>query len=261
MTNSRKGRGRSIPRAAVLPGLRVLTRSPSVADLLPHAAVDLESFLTKGALDNPGAPPSGETRAAQAREARRCAQEGGRLIRQGRPAQAIPLLERAVRLDPGVAPAHHGLGLALMAAGRPRQAAVAFAAALRLDPRYEIAHCNLGHAYESTFQDQKAMASYQAAIALKPDLVAAHARLGELYLEHGRRAEAAAAFRAAATATAGTRTARIAEARALEASGAFDEALVRDASRRRGASGACRRTRVPGRLLGVPVFRRRPPLL
>src|ERR1700690_3080381 len=73
-----------------------------------------------------------------------------------------------------------------------------------------------------------AMAGYKAAVALKPDLVDAQMRLGDLYLACDLRADAEAAFRAAASASARDgATAGIAEARADEASGDFEAALAK----------------------------------
>ena len=147
-----------------------------------------------------------------------------RLIHQGRLAEAIALLKQAVKLNPGAAASRHDLGVALVAMGRLEQAAESFAAAIRLDPRMATAHFNLASIFDSVGQDSFALAGYRAAVALKPDLVAAQFRLGELYLACGQHVEAAAAFRAAAAGT--SVTARIAKARSLEASGAFDEALA-----------------------------------
>ncbi|MGA9846251.1 MAG: hypothetical protein WBQ45_01270, partial [Roseiarcus sp.] len=62
-------------------------------------------------------------------------------------------------------------------------------------------------------QQTRAIPRYRSAVTLKPDLFDAQLRLGDLYLARGLQVEAAAAFRAAAAATAGTVTARIAEAR------------------------------------------------
>jgi tetratricopeptide (TPR) repeat protein len=80
--------------------------------------------------------------------------------------------------------------------------------------------------FDSLGNKAMAMDSFQAAVKLKPDLFAVQTRLGELYLERGLRVESAAAFRAAAAAAKDLVTAQIAEARALEASGAFEAALA-----------------------------------
>ena len=138
------------------------------------------------------------------------------------------------------AAAQHDLGAALIAAGQLEQAAAgrspppsastpASRAPTIISPRSSTA---MG-------QEEKAMAGYRAAVALKPNLVAAQLRLGDLYAARGLRVEAAAAFRAAARAAKGTVTARMAEARALEASGALRRGSRRDARDRRGASGEC----------------------
>ena len=240
MAKSRRGRSRSVPVASTVPRLGGLGRAVGLADLLPRAkpARDLESFLARDPVvtpksRTPGAPglPSGRPKSlqislAEAREAHRLAFEGARLIRQGRQGEAIPLLQRSVKLDPGVWASHHDLGVAMTTAGLLDQAIEPFAAALRLNPALASAHNYLAYIFDSMGQESRAMASYQAAVALQPNLVMAQMRLGMLYLTQSRNAEAAAAFRAAASAAPGTGMARIAEACALEASGAFDEALA-----------------------------------
>jgi tetratricopeptide (TPR) repeat protein len=213
MAKPGRGRGGEVSTAALLPGLGGPARVANIADLLPRSVPG----GSPGAF--PGAPP------AQAREAHRCAYEGARLIRQGRPAEAIALLKRSVKLNAGEAGSQHDLGIALTAAGRLTQAIEPITAAIRLNPSLASAHQNLGYIFESLGQNAKAIASYRAAVALKPDLVAVQLRLGDLYLERRLRVESAAAFRAAAAAAGGV-TARIAEARALEVSGDFDDALA-----------------------------------
>ena len=136
------------------------------------------------------------------------------------------MLQRSVKLDPGVWASHHDLGVAMTTAGLLEQAIEPFAAALRLNPGLARAHNYLAYIFDSMGQESRAMASYQAAVALQPNLVMAQMRLGMLYLTQSRNAEAVAAFRAATSAAPGTRMARIAEACALEASGAYDEALA-----------------------------------
>jgi len=220
MAKSRRGRGGPIP-AAMAPRFASPGHAASLADSLPRAgpAAGLESFLAK----KPGStaiPP------AQAREAHRCTLEGARLFREGRPAQAIPIFERSIKLNPGVAAYHHNLGAALLSAGRLEQAIQPFAAALSLDPNLASGHFQLAQIFDNLGQVEQAIAGFQAAVALKPDIAEAQFRLGELYLERGRQLESAAAFRAAAAAAPKTLRARIAEARALEASGQRDEAIA-----------------------------------
>jgi len=240
MSKSRRGHNDSLPVAAMAPRLGSLGRAVSLADLLPRARPegDLESFLATDPVVNPksrtpgdprlrsGGPKSGQISLAEAHEANRLACDGARLIHQGRQGEAIPLLQRSVKLDPSVWASHHDLGVAMTTAGLLEQAIEPFAVALRLNPGLAGAHNYLAYVFDSLGQESNAMASYEAAVALQPNLVTAQMRLGMLYLTRSRNAEAAAAFRAAASAAPGTRMARIAEACALEASGACDEALA-----------------------------------
>lgn len=238
MAKSRRGRGEWAPAAAKAPGGR--GRRSSVADLLQPAkpAAGLESVLSKGPIPNanvpvlgaPGifsaAPKSAQPSTARTRDAGRFARDGARLISEGSPAEAIPLLRRSTKLDPGVAKSYHDLGMALLDLGRLEQAAEAFTAALNGNLRIPTAHYWLAYIFDCKGKEAKAMAGYKAAVALKPDLVAAQLRLGELYHSRRLQVESQAAFRAAAVAGAGTFKGRIAEARALEVSGAFNEALA-----------------------------------
>jgi tetratricopeptide (TPR) repeat protein len=215
-------------------------RAVGRADLLPRAeaASDLESLLARDPVVNPKSwtpdaprlpprgPNSSQISLAKAREAKRLACDGARLIRQGRQGEAIPLLQRSIKLDPAIWTSHHDLGVAMTTAGLLEQAIESFAAALRLNPGLATAHNYLAYIFDSMGQESRAIANYEAAVALHPNLVIAQMRLGMLYLTQSRNAEAGAAFRAAALAAPGTRMARIAEACALEASGAFDEALA-----------------------------------
>ena len=238
MTRSGAGRGGQIPTPAMLRGLGAPRRTASLPDLLPRAQPALDASLSKNSVIDPRVeglgvagsssrdPRSTKISPAQAREAHKCALEGGRLIKSGRPAEAIALLQRSVKLNPGVAAYHHNLGVALWSAERMQEAIGAFTAALRLDSRNESAHRLLGQIFDSLGHKTKAIVNFQAAVKLKPDLFAVQAWLGELCLGQGLRVELVAAFRAAAAATKDLLTAQIAEARALEASGAFEAALA-----------------------------------
>ena len=220
------------------PGIR--DRASSVADLRQPAgpAARLESLLSKGPIPEAkvpapgatgyslGAPMSARPSIALTREAERLAHDAARLVTGGRHAEAILLLRRSIKLDPRAARSRHDLGIALLALGRLEQAADAFSAALDLNLRIPTAHYYLAHICDCKGQETKAIAGYKAAVALKPDLVAAQLRLGELYHSRRMHGELQAAFRAAAAAGAGTFRGLIAEARALEVSGAFIEALA-----------------------------------
>jgi tetratricopeptide (TPR) repeat protein len=233
MAKSPKQRGGRIPFAAGSPRFPAPGKTASASDLIPRAqpAIDLETFLAKAnstgvRWSSAGAATSPEVSSARAHKAERCASAGARLVSEGRPAEAIPLLQRSIELNPGATMPHHDLGIALTAAGRLEEAVEAFTAALRLDPSLATTHHFRAVILDNLGQVANAMEGYKAAVALKPDLVAAQIRLGEIYLGRRLCAEAAAAFRAVADAAKGTVWARIAEARGLEASGAIDDALI-----------------------------------
>ena len=108
MAKSRKGRGGQLPFAAGSPRFGAPGRTTNPADLIPRAkpADDLETFLAKANSKagppgvpgfSPGSPTSRQIWSAKALEANRYACEGARLINEGRPAEAIPLL---TRVDP-----------------------------------------------------------------------------------------------------------------------------------------------------------------
>ena len=165
---------------------------------------------------------------SRSNEVERLAKDGKRLIHAGRAAKAVEVLRRAVDLKPDDAATQLDLGCALMAVDRPQEAAETFANVIRLDGRMPAAHFYLAQIFDGFGQEEMAMAGYKAAVALKPDLVDAQMRLGELYRARDLRAEAEGAFRAAASACApGGVIARIAEARAIEASGDFEAGLAK----------------------------------
>jgi tetratricopeptide (TPR) repeat protein len=226
MARSGAGRGDQI---RMLPNLAARSR---LTDLRPGAQSALGTSLAEGSAINPRVEIAAVTGAvshissARAHEAHKCALDGVRIIKSGRAAEAIALLQRSVELNPDVAAYHHDLGFALWSAQRTQEAIRAFMAALRLEPHSESAHRLLGQIFDTLGNKALAMASFQAAVKIRPDLFAVQNRLGELYLSQGHRVESAAAFRAAAAATKDLLTARIAEARALEASGAFPAALA-----------------------------------
>jgi tetratricopeptide (TPR) repeat protein len=237
MAKSYTGRGRRTSSAAGSPRFTAPGRPANPGDLIRRAeqAPDLDAFLAKAnsKVGPPGvggfppyAPTSSQIPSAKVREANLLARDGARQISEKRPAEAIPMLSRSIQLNPGVAGYHHDLGHALLATGQAERAAEAFAAALHLDPGIATAHQFLALIFDNLGQEAKALARYKAAVALKADLVDAHLRIGEICRSRLLHIEAAAAFRAAAAAARGTATALIAEACALEASGAFDEALA-----------------------------------
>ena len=150
------------------------------------------------------------------------------MIQSGKATKAAAILKRASELNPKSAEIQLDLGCALMAVDRPQEAAETFANVIRLDGRMPAAHFYLAQIFDGFGQEEMAMAGYKAAVALKPDLVDAQMRLGDFTLpaicERRRKAHSVLwPLRAHPDGV----TARIAEARAIEASGDFEAALAK----------------------------------
>ena len=135
-------------------------------------------------------------------------------LRAGRPSEAIEPLREAARLDSQNPNILHDLGVACLDTGRAAEAVVALQRAVALNPRFARAHLRLGMAYEAQGHTA-ALDAYLAAARALPSLTEAQFRAGNLLELAGRRDEALACFRRAATNPAKSSLSRIAGARAL----------------------------------------------
>lgn len=110
---------------------------------------------------------------------------GNVLNRLGRPREALPLLEQAVRIQPRFAGAHNTLGAALMSLGRAGDGIAEFGRAIELDPRLALAHVNLGWASANSGRVAEAVAQFEQALRLQPDLADAQVKWGLTLAMHG----------------------------------------------------------------------------
>lgn len=78
------------------------------------------------------------------------------LLEEGKAAEAIPLLEKAIAIAPQCAECHGKLGRALEATGKKNAAVTELEKAVALDPRDARLHYALGHAYRSAGMMEKA---------------------------------------------------------------------------------------------------------
>ena len=115
---------------------------------------------------------------------------GQELIRMERPAEAVPLLQKAVNASPGYAPAHFNLGVAFNQAGQKEPALDEFAAAIKLQPDYFEAHAAMGLTLLETGRPIGAVEHFREAVRIRPNLVGAHINLGNALVQAGNRAEA-----------------------------------------------------------------------
>ena len=118
---------------------------------------------------------------------------------QGRYAEAVESIGRAIRQHHDRAPYHGNLGLALGALGRVEEAASAYRQAVKLDPTYLEGHNNLGNILRSTGQPVAAEASYRRALRLQPNQPVLINNLAAVLLAQNRLVEAEAAYRHALT--------------------------------------------------------------
>ncbi|MGC2639438.1 MAG: sulfotransferase [Acidobacteriaceae bacterium] len=147
-----------------------------------------------------------------------------KLLKAGRPADAIAPLRQAALLQPYNATVQHDLGLACLEAGCVPEAIAALQQAIALKPGYADAHFRVGIALEKIGDTGGAIAAYDRATQLRPSLTEAWFRAGALVYTLGHRDEAIGCFHRAA-ATGGTSSfGRLGRARALLTEDRNDEA-------------------------------------
>ena len=159
-------------------GVQVLPRSTGdaaalVASFAEHAAridVDGAEILLKKDPDN----AANETLL------------GSSYLRVGRVADAIPHLERAVRLDPRSANAENVLGGALLTLGRTQEAVSHLRRATALSPRDEHLRFNLARALDVAGDQGGAARALREALNINPALAEAHEQLGVLLFRQGQ---------------------------------------------------------------------------
>ncbi len=115
----------------------------------------------------------------------------------GRPEEAIPNHEEAIRLAPGYAEAYNNLGVALAKAGLRDEAMARYDEALRLSPGFAEPHNNLGNALARSGRLPEALAHYEQALRLDPGFAEAHNSIGIALAKIGRNDEALAHYQSA----------------------------------------------------------------
>jgi tetratricopeptide (TPR) repeat protein len=147
-----------------------------------------------------------------------------KLLKAGRPADAIAPLHDAALLQPFNPTIQHDLGLAYLEVGRVPDAIAALQWAVASNPRYADAYFRLGIALEKLGDIGGAIVAYDRATKLLPSLTEAWFRAGALVYELGHRDEAIGCFRRAATSGGKTSFGRLGKARALLAEDRNQEA-------------------------------------
>jgi tetratricopeptide (TPR) repeat protein len=111
-------------------------------------------------------------------------------VQQGRPENGIPLIERALSLQPDYPDAHFNLGCALQASNRLDEAAACYRRALAVNPGHAGAQLNLGNALQALNRHAEAIACYQRTLELRPDDADAHNNWGNSLQALGRHEQA-----------------------------------------------------------------------
>ena len=150
---------------------------------------------------------------------------GSMYLAQGRTAEAITLLEKAIRLNEKTADAHNDLGNALMAQNRLTEALPHFRRAALQAPRDERVFYNLGNVLDKLNKPAEAVSAYQRALAINSEFTDAHVNLGTLLFSRGRPRDALPHFQRAVELEPNSPMLLNNMAGALAASGRFPEAI------------------------------------
>ncbi len=120
---------------------------------------------------------------------------GAALAGQGKLAETLTQLLRAIELDPDLVEAHNNLGAAFQILGKLDESAAAFRRALAIKPDHVSAHVNLGNTLKRQGMLEDAVASYGRALEIDADFADAHNGLGVALTGQGKKEDAAACFR------------------------------------------------------------------
>jgi tetratricopeptide (TPR) repeat protein len=113
---------------------------------------------------------------------------------EGRHAQAVDLIGKAIAINGGEAPYHSNLGTALWKLGRLDAAITSYRRALELRPDYAKAHFNLATVLWKQQRLTEADACYRTALAFKPNYAEAWDNLGTVLKAQGKQDEAIASY-------------------------------------------------------------------
>ena len=122
---------------------------------------------------------------------------GEELIRLNQPAQAVPLLRRAVSIAPNSAAPHYNLGLALRQTGDRETSLHELNEAIRLDANHFEAHAAKALTLAEAGRQTDALVEFHIAVGLRPDSAVTHVALADLLIKMGDTAGAIAEYQKA----------------------------------------------------------------
>ena len=104
-------------------------------------------------------------------------------FQDGKPARAVPYLQRALALQPDLPGASFNLGIVLQKMERYEEAIACFEKAIAAEPRDADAHNAMASALKSLGRKSEAKTHFEQAVALGPDQPYAHFNLAKLLYE------------------------------------------------------------------------------
>lgn len=108
---------------------------------------------------------------------------------------AIPLIEKAIKLNGKRSYFYNNLGNAYKEMGENNKAALAFKRALKIKPDSVSARSNLGNIYVILGDADRGIREQKKTLKIQPDYHIGHFNLGNAYLEKGMKDEAITCFR------------------------------------------------------------------
>lgn len=122
---------------------------------------------------------------------------GQTLLNDGKPAEAIVVLDAATLKQPRDALLWRLLGLAHATTNQHRRAVASYLVSIEIEPLAPETHCDLGGSYEKLDRLDEAERAFTECVRLDPKVALAHAGLGWIALRRGHPAEAVAHLRRA----------------------------------------------------------------
>jgi Flp pilus assembly protein TadD/transglutaminase-like putative cysteine protease len=150
---------------------------------------------------------------------------GTAALNSGNPREAIPLLQRAIQLDPKTKQGYNDLGLAYLRTRQFTEAEAAFHGQLELNPFDEHAYNYLGLTLQQQQKFADSEAAYRRQLEINPLDPVAHAALGALFLEQHKYSEAVPELDKAAVLAPESAELQISLGQALLGSGQKEKAL------------------------------------
>ena len=119
---------------------------------------------------------------------------GRRYLKDGNYEKAVWEYQKALGMNPQLAPAYNGIGIAYTMLEKYAEAIDAQQKALALQPDFVEAHAGLGLAYLRQNSTEPALKHYRQAVALDPQFLEAHQKIAMILLKQGSYATAAETY-------------------------------------------------------------------